>query len=189
MLLLSLTTATSTSELLLLSTAEKKKSAKRNVSHGHYECQEGTRRGKREGGGRMSYAVSSLSEFSCGAFCFYFYKTNGVGGLRRHSQLHHQMGVAGKKSRQHKPTKQLFNKNTAVKILWSLGTSPSAHPPLHPCLPICPGKAACPASFSLSLSLFALFALVQINIFIFIVFAWTVPDRRSQRAVITRNCC
>lgn len=135
----------------------------------------------------MSYAISSLSEFPCGAFCFYFYKTNGVGGLRRHSQLHHQMGVAGKKSRQHKPTKQLFNKNTAVKILWSLGTPPSAHPPIHPCSPSCPGKAACPAISSRSLS--ALFTLVQINIFIFIVFAWTVLDRRSQRAVITRNCC
>lgn len=139
----------------------------------------------------MSYAISSLSEFPCGAFCFYFYKTNGVGGLRRHSQLHHQMGVAGKKSRQHKPTKQLFNKNTAVKILWSLGTPPSAHPPIHPSTHARPSAPAKPHVLRspLSLSLFALFTLVQINIFIFIVFAWTVLDRRSQRAVITRNCC
>lgn len=133
----------------------------------------------------MSYAISSLSEFPCGAFCFYFYKTNGVGGLRRHSQLHHQMGVAGKKSRQHKPTKQLFNKNTAVKILWSLGTPPSAHPPIrpsthppiHPCSPICPGKAACPAISSRSLSLSLLSSLLCKLIFLFLLFlpgqCWT----------------
>lgn len=71
MLLLSLTTSTSTELLLLLSTAEKKESTKRKVSHGHYECQEGTRKGRGETEGDACHTPFLLSvNFHAAPFVF-----------------------------------------------------------------------------------------------------------------------
>lgn len=121
MLLLFLTT-TALPLLPLLSTAVKKKSAKRKVSHGHYECQggRGERADRRE---RMSYAISSLSrslsfcEFLC-SFCHAapFVFIISINEQSRRPAGHTAaagVGVVNKKSRQHTSQRSSF----LIKIL------------------------------------------------------------------------
>lgn len=131
----------------------------------------------------------TLCEFSCsfltrGAFCFYFYKRAEWAACRRsHSQLLQAWAWSTKNQDN---TNQRSSFLIKMLLLKYCGHLAHLHPPISSLPPQRPPRTPAKAATAPPTPPFVL---VQINIFIFIVSAWTVLDRRSQRAVITRNCC